>query len=117
MYRTKEGYLKERFRDMKKRVNGKPAGDGKTQIWLGMEICDRDEFVAQSLNDPEFHRLFDDWEAHNFKRSYAPSVHRIDRSRGYAIDNIEFRKHLDKAKESLSAGHVTRSLNKKLATV
>lgn len=100
-YHTPRGYLLTRHRDMRKRVAGKPAGDGKSRIWLGMECCDRDEFYEFAINDPVFNELWEQWEANDFARSYAPSVHRIRRDEGYRLDNITFKTHREKSALSL----------------
>jgi hypothetical protein len=98
-----------RYKDMRARVNGKTAGDGKSQIWLGMELCDRNDYIEWALVDDNFKALFAQWEAAGFPRRLAPSTHRIDRTRGYSLDNIEFRLHKDKARESLAKGRKKKS--------
>lgn len=108
-YHTKRGYLLTRHRDMRKRVNGKPDGGGKNCPWLGMEVCDRDDFYNFAVNDPTFNRLFDEWAAAGCPRRLAPCVHRINRSLGYRLDNIEFRTHEDKTKEVIPLMHAARA--------
>ena len=101
--------LMQRYNDMKRRTQGKPAGDRKSQIWLGMELCDQTEFVDWSMNNSNFLELWEAWVAADNQRTLAPSVHRIDRTRGYTLDNIEWRTHIEKARESLAKGKETRA--------
>jgi hypothetical protein len=114
-YRKPENILRYRHDDMRHRVEGKPIRHGVEQYpWLGMEISTREEFVAWGLTDPEFVRLYDLWAADDFARRTAPSCHRIDRSRGYTIDNIKFMPHAEKSRLHLAQGHKTQAAKKAL---
>lgn len=120
-YRTPKGLLEMRYRDMRDRVNGKPKRTGMEKtpencIWKGMELAPRAEFIAWALADPEFLRLFAEWEANGYQRRYSPSAHRIDRSRGYTLDNIEWQVHLDKSRRHLAQGVATKAAKKAALT-
>ena len=41
-------------------------------------------------SDPEFIRLFKEWEESGYEYKLTPSIDRIDNSRGYDLDNIQF---------------------------
>jgi hypothetical protein len=92
---------------MGRRTRGKTAGDGKSQIWLGLPLLPVQEFVEWAMSDPTYDKLYNEWVQAEYQRGQAPSVHRIDRDGGYTIGNIEFRKHVDKARESLAKGKET----------
>jgi hypothetical protein len=117
-YRKPAIVLRYRWNDMRDRVNGKPMRTGmdrsvaKNCPWKGMEIADRSEFIAWGLNDPEFLRLFDLWAADGFARRSAPTAHRIDRTRGYTLDNIQFVSHAEKSRKHLAQGKKTRAAKK-----
>ena len=90
--------LQRRHSDMQKRVAGKPlryAGDPSP--WIGMEIEKRDEFVAWGMAHPEFRQLYREWVQDECRLRSTPTAHRVDRSRGYTFDNIQWMKNRDKA--------------------
>lgn len=57
--------------------------------------CTREEFLARFKNDAEFLRLFKLWQESNFDYGLVPSVDRIDNTKGYTIDNMQFLTHSD----------------------
>lgn len=115
-YRKPRALLVQRFSDMKCRTKGKYAGDKKSQLWLGLELEERDKIIEWALEDPGFKQIFGEWEADGFARRSSPTAHRINRAKGYTVDNIEWRKHAEKSRTHLEVGKVTRA-RKKLATV
>ena len=106
-YRTKRTLLTYRYRDMRARVNGKVAGDKKTRIWDGLPIGDRQDFIDWALNDPDFNRLFEEWEDSGFE-GRGPTIHRIDREDGYVIGNMKWMSHTEKSRQHLAAGRQKR---------
>lgn len=107
-YRTPKGLLSKRYDDMSRRVRGKLSGDRKTCPWLGLPCLDRDSFLKWATNHPDYLRLFRQWETDNYARRSAPSVHRIDSSRGYLLDNIAWVTQLENSLEALEKGKETR---------
>lgn len=84
-------YLLKCHRGFRARAAGQPAGGrGESRPWLGLDVLDRDEYVAWALRNPEFIRLWKQWQDNGCHTSYSPCNHRIDRARGYATDNIRF---------------------------
>lgn len=100
-YRTEYGYLSHRYRDMRARVNGKFAGDGKSQLWLGLPLLARDEFINWAIDNPDFKRLYREWVESGFQRRHSPSVHRINRDGGYVLENIAFISHAQNSRIAL----------------
>lgn len=103
-------YLYYRHKDMRARVSGKTAGDGKSQLWLGMEICNRDEFIEWAVNDPGFQAEWEKWKGNHWVHR-GPTVHRIDRSVGYLIDNIRYVNHAEKSRNHLKTGRKVKNGN------
>jgi hypothetical protein len=75
---------------MKRRTEGKLAGDGKSCPWKGLELCDRDNFIEWSLTDENFNRIFKAWHEAGNPRALSPSVDRVDTTKGYTLDNIQW---------------------------
>jgi hypothetical protein len=96
-------YLYYRHKDMRARVAGKTAGDGKSQLWLGLEVCDRDEFIDWAVNDANFKLEWEKWEESNWTKR-GPTAHRIDRTVGYLISNIQYVNHAEKSRQHLLSG-------------
>lgn len=86
--KTKKGFLMRLYRNMQSRIKG--VQKSKSHLYLGKEILDKLEFYDWALLNPNFHTLFEKYEKSNFERKLAPSVDRIDPSKGYIINNIEF---------------------------
>lgn len=94
--RTKAGKLMRTYRNMQSRVTG--VLKHKRHIYEGMGIITREVFYDWSMSNPEFHRLFDGWVASGYKCGASPSVDRVDPSRGYEIDNIEWVTHSENSR-------------------
>lgn len=84
--KTKKGFLVRMYRNMQSRILG--IQQKKAHLYLGKEILDKNEFYEWALNNPEFHRTFDKWEAEGYERRIAPSIDRINSDYGYTLDNI-----------------------------
>jgi len=86
LYRhTPVGYLKHKYSAMKKRVTGYYGA--KNKYWFGKELCSLDDFLAWSLKDPRFKKLFRAY-LKNGESRMNPSINRIDVSIGYTIANM-----------------------------
>lgn len=73
---------------MKSRVEG--VQRSKFHLYKDKCILDKDSFYEWALSNKSFLNLFEVYKNNNFSRKLAPSVDRIDSSKGYAIDNMEF---------------------------
>lgn len=86
---NKRAFLSRCYANMRSRVNGK-CNPRSAHLYEGLELMDREVFISMSLNDAEFNSLFLEWQEGDFERRLAPSPDRIDSSRGYTPDNIEW---------------------------
>lgn len=73
---------------MKRRVEGNaPHNRGN---WAGKPILSRDVFMSWAKNHPTFLHLYKQYVMTDFNRKLAPSINRINSSKGYLLDNIEW---------------------------
>jgi hypothetical protein len=108
-YRKPHRYLVYRYRDMKARVNGKLAGDQKSRLWLGLDLLSKDQFMNWAKNHPDYLALHQAWADAGYPRRLSPSIHRIDRSKGYTLDNIAWVTQQQNSSEALELGRQTRA--------
>lgn len=86
--KTKKGFLVRLYRNMQSSVTG--VQKLKHHLYEGKSLLDRDIFYNWALNNPVFNKLFDEWESQSYPRRLCPSVDRIDSTRGYELDNMEW---------------------------
>ena len=105
-----------RFKDRQKRlvntwhnIKGRCEGRVKTNrhIYEGLPYLDKAEFIEWALADPEYHRVFDEWERAGYPHRLTPSVNRIDSSDGYLIGNIEWVPFHENVSQALHERHGT----------
>jgi hypothetical protein len=86
------------YRNMQSRVLGivKP----KAHLYAGLDILSRDKFYEWAKNSPEFDALFDAWTDAGYPAKLAPSVDRVDPSRGYQLDNMEWVTHSENSRRA-----------------
>lgn len=99
--RTKKGKLMRNYRNMESRIKG--IQWRKAHLYEGKKLIGRDEFYEWAINDPEFHRLFDEWELSNYDRKLSPSVDRKDSSQGYEPWNMEWVTHSENSRRGALA--------------
>lgn len=61
-----------------------------SEIYYGLEFCSREDFYNKYRSDQMFLGLYKAWQDSNFNRSLVPSVDRIDKMKGYLIDNMQW---------------------------
>ena len=86
--KTPKGFIMRLYRNMKSRVNG--VQKLKYHLYKDLYLMPRDDFYDWALSNPKFTKLFSAYIDSGFERKLAPSVDRIDSSKGYSLDNIEF---------------------------
>jgi len=105
--KTKFGFLMRVYRNMLSRVSGVQAK--KAHLYLGLALLPRETFYRWAEANQTFHRLFAEWEQRGYRRTHTPTVDRIDSSRGYEIENMEWVTHSENSRRGAIA------LNKKVA--
>jgi hypothetical protein len=91
---------------MKSRVSG--VLKNKAHLYYGKELLSKEKFYDWALRSNEFITLFESYSASGFKIKYAPSIDRIDSSKGYVIGNIRWITH----SENSRLGTISRFKNK-----
>jgi hypothetical protein len=86
--KTPKGFLMRLYRNMQSRIEG--VQKAKHHLYKGKSLLSREAFYEWGLSSEMFHSLMDDYYVSGFERKLAPSVDRVDSSRGYSIDNMEW---------------------------
>ena len=87
-YRTNpDRYLSHKYRMMKSRCNGKSTH----RSYDGRSIMSKEEWEDFCNESKDvFMDLYLKWQKSGFKRTLSPSIDRIDNSRGYDRDNVQW---------------------------
>ena len=99
--KTPNGFLMRLYRNMQSRIQG--VQKAKYHLYEGKELLTRNDFYDWAINNPKFKSLFTDFENSNYNRKLSPSVDRIDSSRGYSIDNMEWVTHSENSKRGVQS--------------
>lgn len=59
-------------------------------IYEGLEFVDKKTFYEWALAHPRFNTLFAMYIQSGYRRKYAPSIDRIDTTKGYTLDNMQW---------------------------
>ena len=94
--KTKKGFLMRCYRNMKSRVTG--IQYLKSHLYKGKYLLDKNVFYKWSLENIDFHSLFDVWELSDYDRKITPSIDRIDVSLGYELNNIRWITHSENSR-------------------
>lgn len=86
--KTKSGKLMRTYRNMLSRVVG--ILKSKSHLYGGLTIMSREEFYQWSLDNKDFHTLYDEWVDSNYSKKLSPSIDRINSSLGYTVDNVRW---------------------------
>lgn len=86
--RTIKGFLLGRYRAMKRRVSGKSPKH--VPYYKGKELLKKKDFLNVNMGNLQFLKLYKNWVAHSYDQKLSPSVNRIDSSKGYTLDNMEW---------------------------
>jgi hypothetical protein len=102
-------YLRTCWGEIKRRSTQKVPN--RTYTCYGQEFCTKTEFVDKFLNDPNFLTLYKNWQENNFKRGYAPSIDRIDSSKGYELNNLQFLSNIENTRKESSLPTLVLSIH------
>lgn len=85
---TTSRFLSRRYVDMKSRVKGKSTK--RPDLYKNLSIVPKDVFFNWAKNHPEFLKLYKRWFTSGFDRRFTPTVNRMNSSKGYTLDNMEW---------------------------
>jgi hypothetical protein len=85
---------------MKSRTEGKNTKS--PHLYKGLPILPKDVFISWAKNHPDFLKLYKRWKTCDFDLKLTPTVNRMNSSKGYTLDNIEWMTHSQNS--GLSAG-------------
>lgn len=94
--KTKKGFVMKTYASMLARVKGQITNRPQ---YKGLPILPKQSFYDWTLSDPTFHRLFEAWEISGYELKLTPSIDRIDSSRGYSSDNVQWLTFSDNSKK------------------
>jgi hypothetical protein len=89
--KTQNGFLMRMYRNMKSRIAG--INKPKAHLYKGKELFDKETFYEWANCSPMFMVLFRQYTESGYLRKNAPTVDRIDSSKGYFLGNIEWVTH------------------------
>ncbi len=85
---TIDRFLSNLYSKMYQRTQGRCTQ--RPDLFKGKSIMPRDVFKNWAKNHPDFFKLYKQWTTSHFDQRLTPSVNRLDSSRGYTLDNVEF---------------------------
>lgn len=85
---TIDRFLSNLYIRMNQRIQGKNTRN--PHLFKGKSIMPRDVFKEWAKNHPDFLKLYKQWFISGFDQKLTPSVNRLDSSRGYTLDNVEW---------------------------
>lgn len=86
--RTKKGKLVRTYRNMLSRVKG--ILKTKAHLYEGLPILDKEVFYEWSLNNDDYHKIFNNWVDSDYDLKLSPSIDRKETDKGYTLDNIRW---------------------------
>ena len=86
---TIDRFLSNLYTRMNQRIRGKNT-DKSTSYLKADLLCLESIFKEWAKNHPDFLKLYKQWANSHFDQRLTPSVNRLDSSRGYTLDNVEF---------------------------
>jgi hypothetical protein len=91
---TLTGRLVQTYANMQRRV----WGITKPHLYAGLELLPRDRFYDWSLAESDYPRLFAEWDTAGRPLRLAPSIDRIDPTKGYVLGNMRWITHSDNSR-------------------
>ncbi len=94
--KTENGFLMRLYRNMKSRITG--VQKEKFHLYEGKPLLSKEAFYAWAKNDMRFRNLFEFYTQSGYDRKLAPSVDRVDSSKGYVLENMEWVTHSENSR-------------------
>lgn len=101
--KTISGFLMRLYRNMQSRITG--VQKEKYHLYDGKELLDREMFYNWAKGSPEFYELFGNYKMSGYERKLAPSVDRVDSTKGYNLDNMEWVTHSENSRRGANNRH------------
>jgi hypothetical protein len=93
-YRAKTTYW-----SIRRRIEGRSEHD--RPYYEGLPCVTKEEFLTWAMANPDYHRLFKEWQASGYDFPLAPSIDRINPAFGYEIWNMQFVTHQENARRAM----------------
>lgn len=90
------GYLKEKHYAIMRRCEGFEAK--KSHLYEGLDYLSLDEFVSWAINNLEYNKLHNVYVKSNYNNKLAPSIDRIDTTKGYELSNMRWLTHSENSR-------------------
>lgn len=96
--KTPRGFLMRLYRNMQSRVNG--VQKKKSHLYKGKELLSREDFYLWAFygSERQFFNMFEEYENSGYDRKLAPTVDRIDSSKGYTLGNMRWLTHSENSR-------------------
>lgn len=104
--KTLNGYLMRTYRNMLSRVKG--VLKKKAHLYEGLDILSKEEFYTWSLSS-NYPQLLEAYKESGYDAKLAPSIDRVDSSRGYVLDNIRWLTHSENSRLGSIGQHKRRN--------
>ena len=88
-FRSKKGVITRVYASMRNRVKGN-GNSWRLPKYKGLVLLPRSLFVEWSNASRELASIHEAWVLSGFDRELVPSINRIDNTKGYSLDNIEW---------------------------
>jgi len=93
-----EFYISVRYTELKQRCVH--VRNDKYGRYIGKEYCTLEEFKTFTNKDDTFINLFNKWKENKHPFKLAPSIDRIDSSKGYILGNLQWITHSENSLKS-----------------
>lgn len=107
--KTPKGFLMRLYRNMQSRIEG--VQKLKAHLYEGKSLLDRTSFYMWAKDNPVFLELFELYQDSGYERRLAPSVDRIDSSKGYSLDNMEWVTHSENSRRGANNRYKSHEQN------
>jgi len=101
--KSPNGFLMRMYRNMKSRITG--IQSKKAHLYLGKDILSKEDFYNWALSNPTFMEMFGIYTASGYTQKLAPTVDRIESSRGYTVDNMQWLTHSENSRKGTYSKH------------